>query len=243
MFTSIVNAPFINNAFSAATIHCMPSAEHHPSYARLLEAARKATAHLQLRKRVTDDRSLRAALQITSQTAYNWKQRGVSQEGALQAERCFGISATSLLEGHGAAKPLAHPPSGGLSFHPVDQEMIHPEPEDDSLQKPWELLVSVPVSELPKRFRVAVPDGALASVTPKGTVFSFVSPPPPDPPGESVVVFVQTGNGRRYIRLFFALGNGAWEARSRDGAFPSFHSERDELQLLAVAIARVGGEG
>lgn len=102
--------------------------------------------------------------------------------------------------------------------------------------------MSIAVTDFPKRFRVAVPDGALAPATPKGTVYSFAAPPQGEP-GESVVVIVQTAGGRRYMRLYFALGDGAWEARARDAAFPSFHSGRDGLQLLAVATMRVGGEG
>lgn len=52
-----------------------------------------------------------------------------------------------------------------------------------------------------------------------------------------------TAGGRRFARVFFALDRGAGEARARDSAFPSFHSTRDGLQLIAVATARVGGEG
>lgn len=101
--------------------------------------------------------------------------------------------------------------------------------------------MSASAAELSKRFIAAVPDGALATTTPKGTEYVFAAPA--GQPRDSVVVIVQTASGRRFMRLYFALDGGAWEARARDSAYPSFHSERDGLQLLAVATMRPGGEG
>lgn len=95
---------------------------------------------------------------------------------------------------------------------------------------------------LPRRFITAAPDDALADRSPRGTEFVFAAPPDGHPV-DSTAVIVQTAGGRRYMRLFFALDGGAWEARARDPAFPALHSERDGLQLLAVATFRAGGQG
>ena len=70
----------------------------HPSVARLLAAAIKATAAT--RAPVTDYQSLRTALGgISSATLTNWKSRGVPRRYALEAEKLFGVSARHILDG------------------------------------------------------------------------------------------------------------------------------------------------
>lgn len=134
-----------------------------------------------------------------------------------------------------------HHAAEGAPVYGVAQDLSDPKFEDELQQHPWEFIVSASTAELSKRFIAAVPDGALAPTTPKGTEYVFAAPA--GQTRDSVVVIVQTASGRRAMRLYFALDGGAWEARARDAAYPSFHSERDGLQLLAVAIMRPGGEG
>lgn len=93
---------------------------------------------------------------------------------------------------------------------------------------------------LPPRFEAAVPDDSLAPVSPRGTGFIFETAAKPQD-GDGVIV--ETPDGRRYIRLFVALGGGDWEARTRDPAQPPLHSARDGIKLLATATWRACGLG
>lgn len=78
-------------------------AEVHDSALRLLAFAQVATASR--RQPVTDWASLGACLGASAATVTNWKRRGVSKDGALDAEREFGCSAVWVLEGTGAEVP------------------------------------------------------------------------------------------------------------------------------------------
>lgn len=102
MFTAAVNALCINGLFSGQTIEGMAETEIHASFLRLLEAAQRATAHLPQSRRIADEAGMRKALGITSQAAYNWKHRGISEVIAMRAQRVFGASATWLIDGVGA---------------------------------------------------------------------------------------------------------------------------------------------
>lgn len=83
----------------------------HPSVARLLAAAIKATAGTS--SPVTDYQTLRDALGgISPATLTNWKTRGVPTKYALEAERRFGVSARHILEGTIDAQPGAAAAAG-----------------------------------------------------------------------------------------------------------------------------------
>jgi hypothetical protein len=69
----------------------------HPSYQRLLDAAAKLRG-------IHGEAALTAALHSTDQQKINnWQRRGVSKDGALEAERYIGCPATWILDGR-------HPP-------------------------------------------------------------------------------------------------------------------------------------
>ena len=110
--------------------------------------------------------------------------------------------------------------------------------EDDAQTLTWEVILSGAV--MPPRFSFAVPDDALAPRTPKGTAFLFSTTAKPL---DGDVVIVRAKNGLPYVRLYFAAANDEWEARARDVAHSSLHSERDGLTLLAAATYRAGGQG
>lgn len=234
----------INIPLSGATIHCMSMASVHASFTRLLDGAMAATAGLGRARQVRDEGDLRRALDISPQTANNWKTRGVSAEGALDAERAFQISATWVLDGGTLNAPTGWTSgqhlSEGVGSYTVAQDLSHPTPEDDPTTCTWGFILTE--TTLPPRFSVAAPDDALAPRTPKGTEFLFDSQHPAAP-ADGVVVIVQAGNGRRYMRLYFAGAGSEWEARARDPAYPPLHSVRDELHLVAVATHRAGGQG
>jgi len=93
---------------------------------------------------------------------------------------------------------------------------------------------------LPPRFEAAMPDDALAPRTTRGTRFTFSTTAKPL---DGDVVIIEAPTGHRYMRLFFALSGGDWEARTRDPAQPPLHSARDGMKLLATATHRAGGQG
>lgn len=66
----------------------------HASFGRLMDAAKAAG--------VSGAATLARALNVSPQVVTNWKGRGVSQDGALLAERAFGCSASYILDGKAA---------------------------------------------------------------------------------------------------------------------------------------------
>ena len=84
MFTQNVNAACINAAFSGATIAPMDA-----SIQRLLACAQRATADGPPLQRVKTLRDLRDRLGWSAGRLTNYKTRGISKEGAIEAE---GIS-------------------------------------------------------------------------------------------------------------------------------------------------------
>lgn len=71
----------------------------HPSAERLLESARRCTMHLPSSRQLHTWLQVRTVLRITAARLTNWKQRGVSEAGALQAEAKWGCSAYWILTG------------------------------------------------------------------------------------------------------------------------------------------------
>lgn len=70
----------------------------HPSLLRLLNHTRQMTAHLPESRRITEPGDLVQPLDITHQVLTNWKDRGVSKDGALRAEAVFGCPAVWVLD-------------------------------------------------------------------------------------------------------------------------------------------------
>lgn len=91
---------------------------------------------------------------------------------------------------------------------------------------------------LPPRFRLAVPDDAMAPTTPRGTVLIFSTTTPPSIGGG---VLVQDAEGRRHVRRYAQGIGGGWVAEARSGAYRPLNSGAG-LQLLAVVVGRESGE-
>jgi SOS-response transcriptional repressor LexA len=72
----------------------------HASMTRLLDFARKATVDSD--RPVHDFPDLVVRLRISAAVMTNWKSRGISKAGAIQAEKEFGCSASWLLTGGGS---------------------------------------------------------------------------------------------------------------------------------------------
>lgn len=125
---------------------------------------------------------------------------------------------------------------GGTGELAHDMSQIVPQDEPPKIE--WEFILTGAV--LPDRFEAAMPDDALAPRTTRGTRFTFSTSVTPN---DGDVAIFESRTGRRYMRLFFAVGVNEWEARTRDPAQPALHSDRDGLRVLATATHRAGGQG
>ena len=103
-FRRDVNTALINKAFVQRKLPPM-----HPSAKRLLDKARSATNASATP--ITSFGDLVARMGVSSATMTNWKARGVSKDGVLQAEALFGGSASELLTGEMPAQPAAAQPT------------------------------------------------------------------------------------------------------------------------------------
>ena len=83
-------AMFNNAAFSAGTISTMEKI--HPTTERLYLAARKL-------RDVTGQSAVARLLDISPQSMLNWEKRGVSEGGALKAQKRIGCDANWVLSG------------------------------------------------------------------------------------------------------------------------------------------------
>lgn len=70
----------------------------HESMKRLLDLARSLTAREPAGRRIETFADLGARLGASSAVMTNWKARGISKDGALEAQRQWGINALWLLE-------------------------------------------------------------------------------------------------------------------------------------------------
>lgn len=108
----IVNTACINKTFSARTIAAM-----HPSYIRLMEAAKEATANT--KQPISRPSDLARHMTESPQRIHNWQVRGVSKEGALKAETLYGVSANYVLDGADSRPAAAPQKNAGASDEPV----------------------------------------------------------------------------------------------------------------------------
>lgn len=233
---SNVNTTCINTLLSAATLPGMTLPTEHPSFVRLLESARRATSHLRGPQQVRSESDLRGAMGISPQTANNWKRRGVSQEGALHAQRQFGTSAIWLMDGTGGSVAGASAPPQARTEGVEEAPHAHYLSDDEPTTRTWDFIVSS--DNLPLRFRLAVPDDALAPSTPRGTMLIFSTTAMP---AFGHGVLVQDQAGRRYVRRYAQGTSGRWIAEAHNTAYVSIDSI-DGLKILAAVIGRETGE-
>lgn len=76
----------------------LPMKMTHPSYERLVRGLQNAKAISEKDWRPSD---VRSALNVSAQTANNWVERGVSQDGAIEAQKRYGINLCWILDGVG----------------------------------------------------------------------------------------------------------------------------------------------
>lgn len=93
---------------------------------RLLDLARSVTAHMPDGRRVETFADLGAQLGASSAVLTNWKARGISKDGALEAQRLWSINALWLLEDRTPASivgdgPLSMEVMARLAALPTDE--------------------------------------------------------------------------------------------------------------------------
>ena len=129
-----------------------------------------------------------------------------------------------------------HAPEGAVSLtDPLDRLLSHPQRDDAPTTLKWESIVQL--KELPDRFRLAVPDDALAPNTPRGVVLIF-SRDIEASVGAGVLV-EDEATGQRYIRMYAEGPGGSWVAAARAEGYISLSSQHHRLRVLAVVEAKV----
>lgn len=113
MCSSSVNSACNNAVFNSRTIHSMEQNQAHPSSIRLSQAAARAgdNAPAEIARR----------LNVSVQKVFNWISRGVSKEGALEAQAAYHVDANWILGISDDARLLIRedPMTYGADGHPA----------------------------------------------------------------------------------------------------------------------------
>jgi phage repressor protein C with HTH and peptisase S24 domain len=164
----------------------------------------------------------------SKQTISNWKARGVSRDGAIKAERLYGVSVDWVLTGQGLGKT-------SRSDVPRDQLLSLDEHTVPPRTFSWEVLMG---AQLPEQFRVALIDDAMAPDAMAGELVEMDTTEKPRP-GDGVLV--RDAAGTVYFRRFRPGRGDAWTAYASNPAYPSLESERDGLTIIATMLHVVRG--
>jgi len=163
--------------------------------------------------------------------------------GGAQLAKRFGVSYETLRkwrEGETApnrakqavvSRELGVPVGAFMFGAPHEHGVAHPMSPDTSnlpLLLSWEDVVSKNL--LPEVFRLAMPDGSMAS-TPQGTVLFFSTLEKPRP---GWGVLFEDKHGCRHIRRYVDVRPGHWRAEATAPGFSSFDSIEDGLAILAA---------
>lgn len=81
----------------------MTKHDTHPATARLLQAAMQATAHTE--QPITSYAQIAERMGVSSAVMANWKRRGPSKEGAIDAARLFGCDPAYIMHGLSSTAP------------------------------------------------------------------------------------------------------------------------------------------
>lgn len=200
----------------------------HESVTRLLQAAAAATANLPPSRRLDTEAKVRKHLDVTSGAFTNWKSRGVSKQGLLDAEKAFGRSASWIETGVDDACTFPQHLSAGVSINPVAQEVSQYRFKLAPRLIPWEQIM---IGPLDAEFQTEVPDASMAPDIPVGSRIMLITGVEPMP-GDFVLV--RDHAGHLYLREFRQLRPGHWQAHARNDAFLPLDSTRDGLKVVAV---------
>lgn len=211
----------------------------HPSFIRLLDCAKQATAKWPLGERIENESDLKAALDVTASTFSNWKSRGVSVDGALRAEELYGIPASWL---RSAAVVTEESPSSWMSPQHSSQGPAHvgftrSQPvrlieEDSVLLVTWEVLMQA--KDLPKRFRVELRDDSLSPDLNAGDLLEMHTE---IEPRAGDIVLVRDEQSNLFVRYLREGLPGKRMLHSPNQAFSPIALDTQRLALVAVAVS------
>lgn len=212
----------------------------HPSLQRLLQCAIAATAGEAKASRVVDEATLRDRLGLSAQQWHNWKERGVSMQAAVAAEREFGCAAVWILEGRLQAhenapgwmptqRSIAGSESGISSVaHAVSQVS-----DSDPPLVQWEALMA---EELPPTFRVRLEDSALAPELRAGdelVIDTSLQPTAGD------IVLIRAAAGHHMARVYRVKTPGRWVAHAPNPDFEPLDADAHRLTVIGVATSEI----
>lgn len=187
---------------------------------------------------------LARAAGVDSAAVSHWRKertKSLRAESALGLAELTGRSAAWWAQGKttdSGSWRNRQPAPTGVSVSTVAQDLSHPTFEDEPQQHTWEFIVSAVITDLPKRFRLAMPDDALSPSTPRGTLLIFE---PDAAPAFGHGVLVEDEAGQRYIRKYAQGPAGRWLAVANNPAYLSLDSA-DGVRVLAAVTWRATGE-
>jgi hypothetical protein len=178
---------------------------------------------------------LRRAMGCSSQTLSNWKARGVSTEGALQAELLFGVPASSLMthkprSGKNAPQPTSTNLTlvrDNLGSYPHPYRVVTG-PQLDLV--PWDRMVTD--ESLPTSFRIELHDLALAPDLMPGDELHIdrsLEPAPGD------IALLRSADGHCLARVLQQQLPGRWIAVGMNDAFAPLDVQALGLTVVGIA--------
>ena len=218
--------------------------EVHESMQRLLQFATASTKGQ--RNAVVDWKTLGRRLAVSSAVMTNWKKRGISEGGALDAEAKLGCSASWLRSGRGphvAGSTVAQSPPavwnasaqargatrrGAPVAHLVSQPTL-----SDAPLFAWEQLMK---NDLPRQFRVALPDDAMAPDLNAGDEVVFDRTLTPE---AGDLVLVRDKAGHHYARTYRERLHGEWIAFAENDDFEPLDARAEGLHVVAVCVMEI----
>jgi hypothetical protein len=208
----------------------------HASFERLLLCAKAATARLPAEQRIENEQDLKRVLGWSHQRLTNMKRRGVSKEGALEAESVFSCPAAYVRDGthaphwmnaqHSVAREKAAP-------YAVAHVVSHPAFENVPLLHREQLLKDRP----PETFRFAMPDEAMAPEFPAGTEIVWTTRRRIAP--GRLLLLVDAHDQLHVRRCQQSDSPGSWVAGPQNAAYRTFRHDEHGVQVLAVYKGRL----
>lgn len=197
-----------------------------PQLGAAIEAARKL-------KGVTK-KELAQAFDIAPPSIQDWVKRGTIDKAKL--EQLWAYFSDVVGPSHWGLKSWTDSQTANEGARPrgaVAQLLSYP-PTQHSPLIDWKEIMQ---TDLPARFRVAMPDDSMAPRLRAGQVVELDRTEAPRP-GDGVLV--RDAGGALYLRAYRAGRQGQWQAYPVNEAYQPLESDRDSLTVVAVLVAVQG---